>query len=113
MSADITGLEAELRSNGISVESLDRGERVELTYLTAFPGERIEHGEMGRALNVFVDLAEDDAWDPVRVDATVLRAADDVLGTWHADPEWFDDLLEYRISETEFSTRVLGTLEER
>lgn len=111
MSADIRGLEAELRSNGVSVESLDRGEQVDLTYLTAFPGDTVHHGEMGRALNVFVDLAADGAWEPVRVDATVLRADDDVLGTWRAEPEWFTDLVEYRISETEFSDRVLGTLE--
>lgn len=113
MSADLTGIEAELRSNGVSVESFDRGERVELTYLTAFPGDSVDHGEMGRALTVFVDLAEDGEWEPVRVDATVVRADDDVLGTWHAEPEWFVDLAEYRISETEFSSRVLDTLEER
>ncbi|MFC4357458.1 hypothetical protein ACFO0N_05775 [Halobium salinum] len=112
MSDDMTGLEAELRSNGISVEALSRGDQVELTYLTAFPGERVHHPEMGRALNTFIDLVEDDRWEPARVEATVVRADDDVQGTWHAEPEWFDALCSYRISETEFSTRVLDTLEE-
>lgn len=112
MSDDITGLEAELRTNGISVETLSRGESVELTYLTAFPGERVHHAEMGRALNTFIDLAEDGRWDPVRIEATVVRSDDDVQGTWHAKPAWFEGLLEYRLSETEFSTRVLDTLEE-
>lgn len=108
----MTGLEAELRSNGISVESLSRDDPVELTYLTAFPGERVHHPEMGRALNTFIELVEDDRWEPVRVEATVVRSDDDVQGTWHAEPEWFEGVCSYRISETEFSTRVLDTLEE-
>jgi hypothetical protein len=112
MSDDITGVEAELRTNGISVETLARDDPVELTYLTAFPGERVHHMEMGRALNTFISLAEDDRWEPTRVEATVVRFDDDVQGTWHAEPEWFEALLTYRISETEFSTRVLDTLSE-
>jgi hypothetical protein len=112
MADSLTGLEAELRSNGISVEEVDRGETVELTYVTAFPGERVHHMEMGRALNTFVELAEDGAWEPTRVEATVLRFEDDVQGTWYAEPEWFEGLLEYRLSETEFSQKVLDTLEE-
>lgn len=109
----LTGLEAELRSNGISVESVALGEAVEISYLTAFPGQHVHHQEMGRALNTFIDLLEADRWEPKRVDATVLRSDDDVLGTWHAEAEWFDALASYRISEEEFSSRVLGTLEER
>lgn len=112
MSDEITGLEAELRSNGISVESLDRGDGVELTYMTAFPGEQVNHQEMGRALNTFIDLAEDDRWEPARVEATVVRTDDDVQGTWYAEPAWFEGLLSYELSETEFSTRVLETLDE-
>lgn len=112
MGDDITGLEAELRSNGISVETLSRDEPVGLTYLTAFPGERVHHMEMGRVLNTFVELAEDGRWEPARVEATVVRADEDVQGSWHAEPDWFEALLEYRISETEFSARVLDTLDE-
>jgi hypothetical protein len=112
MTDEMTGLEAELRSNGVSVESLSAGDPVELAYLTAFPGEEVHHGEMGRALNTFIELAEDDRWEPVRVEGTALRADDDALGSWHAEPEWFEALLEYRITETEFSARVLDTLDE-
>lgn len=112
MSEDITGLEGELRSNGISVESIDRGDAVDLSYTTAFPGESVHHKEVGRACNCFIDLYEQDRWDPVPVRATVLRSDDDVQGTWRADPEWFEDLVEYRISEEEFSARVLDSLEE-
>lgn len=107
---DITGLEAELRANGISVERVDAGDPVALTYMTAFPGDEVHHGEMGRALAVFVDLAREDEWTPVRVEATVVRHADDVLGTWHAEPSWFEALLAGDLSETAFSGRVLDTL---
>lgn len=112
MTDDITGLEAELRSNGISVERVDRGETVELVYMTAFPGDDVHHMEMGRALNVFIDLAEDSRWDPTPIEATVLRADEDVQGTWRAEPEWFEGLLDYRLSEEDFSEHVLATLSE-
>lgn len=109
----ISGLEAELRSNTIDVESIDHtDDAVELVYLTAFPGVSVNHGEMGRALRTFVDAAEHDEWEPRRVDATVLRHQEDVQGTWHAEAEWFHDYLEYEISGEDFSERVVGTLPE-
>lgn len=111
MSADITGLEAELRSNGISVESIDtEGETVELTYLTAFPGENVNHLEVGRALRTFVQRVTADEWDPKRVEATVLRAEGDVQGTWHAEAEWFRKYDDYELSDEDFSELVLDTL---
>lgn len=113
MSESITGLEGALRSNAISVESLRRDERVELEYLTAFPGERVNHREVGRALTAFIDLAAEGEWDPAPIEATVLRADDDVQGTWRAEPEWFDALEAGDLSETDFSMRVLETLDER
>ena len=113
MGDDISGLEGDLRSNGISVESLSEDETVELSYLTAFPGDEVSHQEMGRACNVFIDRADDGDWEPRPVEATVLRAADDVQGTWRIDPEWVTGLNEYRLTETEFSTRVLNTVTQR
>lgn len=110
--ADVTGLEAELRASGISVESLDPSDPVELTYMTAFPGERVEHGEIGRACNALLDAARAGEWEPTRVEATVVRAPGDVQGTWHAEGEWFAALLADELSETAFSTRVLDTLSE-
>jgi hypothetical protein len=112
MTDNLTGLEAELRSNGISVERIDRGETVTLVYMTAFPGPTVHHMEMGRALNVFIDLAEAGNWEPKPVEATVIRAEEDVQGTWRAEPEWFEGLLDYRLSEEDFSERVLATLSE-
>lgn len=113
MTTELTGVEAELRSNAISVERIELGDPIELTYTTAFPGESVNHGEIGRALTTFIDLFEDDELETRRVEGTVLRSDSDVQGEWHAEAEWFDALAAYRISETEFSTRVLETLEER
>ncbi|WP_096395317.1 hypothetical protein [Halorubrum trapanicum] len=103
-------LEPELRSYGVSVEAIDEGDPLELTYMTAFPGREIHRGEIGRALNALIDQAEADEWEPVRVEGTVVRAPGDVLGTWRAEAEWFEALMSYEISETEFSTRVLETV---
>ena len=103
-------LEPELRSYGVSVESIDGTEPVDITYMTAFPGREVHHGEIGRTLNALIDRAETGEWDPVRVEATVVRSPGDVLGTWHAEASWFEELIGYEISETEFSTRVLETL---
>ena len=105
-----TDLEPELRSYGVSVEAIDGGDPLELTYMTAFPGREVHRGEIGRALNALIDQAEADEWDPVRVEGTVVRSPGDVLGTWRAEAEWFEALIGYEISETEFSSRVLETL---
>lgn len=118
MSEDAEGeplsqLEEELRSYGISVESLDRSEEgIELEYVTAFPGEHVHHREMGRACNAFIDMAKHDQWRPEPVDATVLRAEGDALGTWHAEAEWFERLLDDDLTEVEFSRHVVDSLEE-
>ncbi|GAA0521995.1 hypothetical protein SAMN04488066_10535 [Halorubrum aquaticum] len=105
-----SGVEPTLRSYGISVESIDVGDPLEVTYMTAFPGREVHRREIGRALNALIDRAEADAWDPVRVEATVVRSPGDPLGTWAAEPVWFERLLADDLTETEFSTRVLQTL---
>jgi hypothetical protein len=113
MSEVISGIEGELRSNAVDVESIEWGDdAVELEYVTAFPGASVNHQEMGRALRTFVEAAEHDDWEPTRVEATVLRHQEDVLGTWYADAEWFRQYLDYDISGEEFSERVIGTLSE-
>ncbi|WP_251328683.1 hypothetical protein [Haloplanus pelagicus] len=109
---DESELEEELRNSGIDVYDVDALSPVELSYVTAYPGEEVNHMEMGRLLNALLDLAREDEWDPKRVEATVLRFEDEVMNRWYAKAEWFEGLLQYRISETEFSTNVLETLDE-
>jgi hypothetical protein len=104
-------LTEELRGHNVDVQSLDPGDPLELTYLTAFPGREVNHTEMGQALTAFVELVEADEWEPSRVEATVLRSDDDVQATWHCEAAWFEELVSYGISETEFSSRVLETVE--
>ncbi|MFB6256432.1 MAG: hypothetical protein ABEH58_06870 [Haloplanus sp.] len=109
---DESELEAELRNFGVDVHEIGAVEPVELSYITAYPGDEVNHMEMGKVLNAFIDLDEEGKWTAKRVDATVLRFEDEVMNTWYAKAEWFEGLHNYRISETEFSTRVLETLEE-
>jgi hypothetical protein len=112
MAMDADALAAELRSYGISVEDLSVDEdALRVTYMTAFPGDTVHHPEIGRACNALIDLQEADRWEPTRVEATVERAPGDVLGRWHVEPEWFERLASYELSETEFSTRVLETID--
>jgi hypothetical protein len=112
MTMDADALAAELRSYGISVEDLSVDEdALRVTYMTAFPGDTVHHPEIGRACNALIDLQEADRWEPTRVEATVERAPGDVLGRWHVEPEWFERLASYELSETEFSTRVLETID--
>jgi hypothetical protein len=109
----ISGIEGELRSNAIDVESIEwTDDAVELVYLTAFPDVSVNHQEMGRALRTFIDAAEHDEWEPARVTATVRRHQDDIQGTWHAKAEWFRAYLDYDIDGEEFSERVIATLSE-
>lgn len=108
----ISGVEGELRSYGISVETLEQtDDRLEFTYITAFPGTSINHREMGRACNALIELADENDWTARPVEATVLRADDDVMGSWHLDPEWIDALLANELTETAFSTRVIDSVE--
>lgn len=104
------GIEPTLRSYGISVEDVDAGDPLSVTYMTAFPGREIHRREIGRALNALIDRAEADVWEPVRVEATVVRSPEDPLGTWTAKGEWFERLLGDELTETEFSTHVLSTV---
>jgi hypothetical protein len=109
---DESELESELRKFGIDIHDVTAVDPVELSYITSLPGDEVDHMEMGKALNALLDLAREDKWEPTRVEATVLRFEDEVMNTWYAEAEWFEGLLEYRLSETEFSTKVLETLDE-
>ncbi|MFC6771063.1 hypothetical protein ACFQDD_05965, partial [Halorubrum pallidum] len=77
-------VESALRSYGVNVERIDGGDPLNLTYMTAFPGREVHRGEIGRTLNSLIDRAEADAWEPVTVEATVIRSPGDVLGAWRA-----------------------------
>lgn len=106
-------VESRLTSHGVYVTEFE--ERVdEETYAVIYESiaadeGTVPHGEIGRVINVFRDLHADD-WAGVDIEATVLDLDGEVRGYWYVDGEWFDDLHNGELTETEFSQRVLETL---
>jgi len=78
---DESELEEELRNFGVDVHDIGAVDPVELSYITAYPGEEVNHMEMGKVLNAFIDLETESDWEPSRVEATVLRFEDEVMNT--------------------------------
>ncbi|MFC6795931.1 hypothetical protein ACFQFH_18470 [Halobaculum halobium] len=58
-----------------------------------------------------IDLVEAGEIEPRRVEATSLRFEGNVQATWHVEADWLAAVTSYRISEEEFSARVLDTVE--
>jgi len=105
-------IENRLVSHGIYVTELDRGaDPVEITYETLHAADGVPHGDIGRVVNVLRDFREQ-GWDPVDIRGIVTDLDGEKLGTWHAEADWFHDLAADDITETEFSQRVLDTIEE-
>ncbi|MFC7098270.1 hypothetical protein [Halobaculum marinum] len=112
MTADESRLARELRTNGVDVEEVRvTPERFAVAYTTTLPGAEPDHAEMGRICNTFIDLVEADEVDARRIEATSLRFENDVQATWCVEPDWIDGLTTYRLSEEEFSARVLDSVE--
>ncbi|ELZ93977.1 hypothetical protein C440_10168 [Haloferax mucosum ATCC BAA-1512] len=104
-------VEEALRGNGISVESLSLEESVSLTYLTAFPDVEPDHGEVGRAVTALLELTGGD-WEPITVEATVLRSESDVQATWRLEADWIRAYNDGALNDEELSQRVLDSLYE-
>lgn len=106
---DVDQLEARLMSHGVYVTDVGRGEEaVELAYESVAAANGIPHGEIGRVINVFRDLLGEESTD---IDATVSNLDEEVQGTWHVEAEWIERLEAGHLSETEFSGKVLDTVE--
>jgi hypothetical protein len=104
-------LESRLTSHGVYVTDLDETDAgYELTYESIAADEgAVPHREIGRVVNVFLDLHDDD-WSGARIEATVLDLEGGEKGTWHVEAAWLDALTDGDITETEFSERVLDTV---
>lgn len=112
MTTDESALARELRADGIDVADVRASpDRIAVAFTTTLPGARPDHGEIGRVCNTVIDLVEAGELEPTRVEATSLRFEDDVQATWHVEAGWLEGLTSYRISEEEFSARVLDTVE--
>ncbi|UIP00967.1 hypothetical protein Hbl1158_06315 [Halobaculum sp. CBA1158] len=112
MTTDESTLARELRHDGIDVEEVRVADgRVAVVYTTTLPGSEPDHGELGRVCTTFIDLVEAGDLDPVRVEATAMRHPGDVQATWRIEADWLDDIVNYRITEEEFSARVLDSVD--
>lgn len=105
-------IESRLTSHGIYVtefEERENGYRVRYESLAADDGT-VPHRELGRLVNVFLDLHPDD-WSGARIDCEVTDLEDRLLAEWHVEAEWLDRLTDDDLSEPAFSERVVDTLE--
>ncbi|MFT4921157.1 MAG: hypothetical protein ACI8XM_000352 [Haloarculaceae archaeon] len=106
-------LESRLTSHGIYVDEVEHAEEgYTLTYesISADNEGVVPHREVGRVINVFRDLHDDD-WEGVRIEATVTDLDGESRGRWHAEQEWFDELHNGDLTEVDFSERVIETIE--
>jgi len=105
-------LESRLTSHGVYVDELretDDGYWLRYESISADEGA-IPHRELGRVVNVFLDLHSDD-WAGARIDAVVTDLEGERIGEWHVEPDWLDALTDGDITETAFSQRVVATIE--
>jgi hypothetical protein len=105
-------VESRLMSKGVYVTDVEQDDGYELTYESAAADETgaIPHREVGRVINVFRDLHPED-WAGTEIEATVTDFDGTELGRWRVDEDWFAALQAGDLSETEFSQRVIGTIQ--
>lgn len=110
MSFDPEQFEARLTSHGVYVTAFDRRDDaigIEYESINAGQIDDVPHGEIGRVINLYRDMAE----APTRIEATVTDLDGDPIGTWRVEAGWLDALADDRLSEVEFSQRVLETID--
>lgn len=109
-----TKVENRLMSQGVYIDTFEEtdhgGYYLEYESLYAEEGV-IPHREVGRVINVFLDLHDDD-WQGVDIEAVVTDLDGNPEGTWHVEREWLTALNADELSETDFSQKVIGTLQD-
>ncbi|RXK46354.1 hypothetical protein [Halorientalis pallida] len=105
-------IENRLVSHGIYVTDFERGDPLEITYETVHAGESgtVPDRDIGRLCNVLREFRAE-GWEPVDLRAVVTDLEGERLGSWAAEAAWFRRLGRDEITETEFSQRVLETVE--
>lgn len=105
-------VESRLTSHGVYVDefTVEDGDYFVSYESIAADDGAIPHQEVGRVLNVLLDL-HPGGWGGTNVEGTVLNLDGEIEGTWHVEDEWLVDLDAYRLTETEFSQKVIGTIE--
>lgn len=104
-------LENRLMAHGIYVEHVGEHEgALHVEYETASGGESVPHREVGRVVNELRE-AREDGWEPTDVHGWVEDVDGGERGSWHAKEGWFHALAEGYLTETDFSTLVLASIE--
>ncbi len=106
-------IESRLTSHGVYVDEIDdSGSGYDLTYESVSVDSEgiVPHREIGRVINVFRDLHDDD-WSGAAIDATVTDLDGEPQGRWHVEQEWFDELHNGDLTEVDFSEKVIETVE--
>ena len=106
-------VESRLTSHGVYVDEVEQTEGgYSLTYESIAVADEgvVPHREVGRVINVFRDLHDDD-WPGARIEGDVLDFDGNHRGTWYVEAEWLDALHNGDLTEVEFSERVVGTIE--
>jgi hypothetical protein len=107
--------ESRLVSHGVYVQEVTAesgGGGYQLVYesIAADGASAVPHREVGRVINVFRDVHPED-WAGANIEATVTDLDGVELGEWHVRAEWLRALQAGDLSEVEFSTRVIETIE--
>ena len=105
-------VESRLTSHGVYVDEVtETADGYELSYesIAADSESVVPHREVGRVINVFRDLHEDD-WTGADIDALVTDFEGNKKGRWYVEAEWIDELHNGELSEIEFSERVVDTI---
>jgi hypothetical protein len=106
-------IESRLTSHGVYVDEVEQTEAgYSLTYESIAVADEgvVPHREVGRVINVFRDLHDDD-WPGARIEGDVLDFDGNHRGTWHVEAEWLDALHNGDLTEVEFSRKVVDTIE--
>jgi hypothetical protein len=106
-------IESRLTSHGVYVDDVTETEDgFEITYesVAVDSEEIIPHREVGRVINVFRDLHDDD-WKGGDISAVVTDFDEHKFGEWEVKQEWFDKLHNGDLTEVEFSEKVIETIQ--
>jgi len=107
-------LESRLTNHGCYLQSVAvEDDAYRFTYQSAAADQHgeIPHQQIGDIVNDFRDLFDQEDWPVRSAEATVTDLADERIGEWRVDADWFDALDAGEISDIEFSQRVLDSLE--
>ena len=105
-------LEDRLMGQGVYLTDLTESDgELTIEYESIAAADGFPKRQVGRVLQMVWD-AREEGGDAVSVDATVTDTDGEVLGTWRAEDEWVEDLRDDDLTQTEFSEKVLSTIEE-